>query len=275
MMEKSKPKLLLLGGGGFIGSNLLKPLANLYNVRVYTRWQRLDDKLYNYAPDVVVNCAAEIYNVDQMFSTNIVLVNQCLQYLQKYPHVKFLHFGSSSEYGAHDTATAETSCLTPNDIYGSTKASASLLCQSWAKHLNLDVRILRPYSPYGPGEKPHRLFPRLWQAFQRDVPLELNQGVHDFLYIDDLVDLVMLLLDSPACPGEIINVASGQQYTNHEVLSTFERVTGRAAPVTETNIMTTPAVWRANIDLARDKYQWTPKIDLEQGVRLFLERASY
>jgi nucleoside-diphosphate-sugar epimerase len=161
-------------------------------------------------------------------------------------------------------------------MYSGTKGAATLLCQAYAKQHNVDVQIIRPYSPYGPGERPHRLFPALWRAFKLDNPMKLVMGVHDFCYIDDFVDAVDLIIgNDKRTPGEIINVSSGEQYSNSTVLETFRKITGLQGNVEVMAKFTTPPVWKADVTLVKEKYGWKPKYSLEDGIRKFLEEATY
>jgi len=211
-----------------------------------------------------------------MWSTNVELTRGCLEWQRSHPHTRMIQIGSSSEYGPCDRASRESDNIKPQDMYAGTKGVATLLCQTYANTYGLDTTVIRPYSLYGPGERPHRLFPRLWQAFMLGREMEMVQGVHDFCYIDDFVDAVISIMQSDQrLPGEIVNVSCGIQHTNAEVLECFQHVLGRSAPVTILHRWTTPTVWQADISLVKSKYCWSPNHTLDQGVEKFIEKARY
>lgn len=225
-------KIYITGTTGFIGSNLVDYYDRRGHMVVqHKRGDNLVQELEMHKPDAIINCAAEIYDADSMFFPNIQLVEQCLQHVKKWGG-RMIQLGSSSEYGPTNHPTAENTLLKPVDFYQGTKAAATMMCQGWARQYNLPIWVIRPYSVYGNGEREHRLFPRLLKAFTQDESMTLYQGYHDFIYIDDFVrgvDLVLNHWDLP--PGEIINLGSGRQTSNFELLDVWESVTGKTAPV--------------------------------------------
>lgn len=269
-------KILITGGTGFIGSNLAHHFRD-HAVDFFRRHMSdIQARLDWFAPDWIINCAAEIYDKNHMWTANVELTRQCLEWIKSNPATKMIQLGSSSEYGPCDRPTRETDPIRATDMYGTTKGIASSLCKAYATTFDLDISVIRPYSPFGPGEKSHRLFPRLWQAFMLDRPMELVQGVHDFCYIDDFVDAVHTIMHSDRrVPGDIINVSSGVQTTNAEVLEIFQRITKQGGNVIMVDRFVTPPVWQADINHARECYGWQPRISLEQGIQKFLEQAHY
>lgn len=260
---------------GFIGKNLVAHFTD-HTVFAFTRNMTLADELVKFQPDLIINCAAEIYNKDKMLIANVSIPHICLEYVKGNPTCKMIQLGSSSEYGPVARASKETDKVKPRDEYSVSKAAATIMCQKYATNHNLDVVIVRPYSPFGPGEQPHRLFPNLWRSFTLGTPMKLVNGVHDFCYIDDFVEALDLIISSDKrTPGEIINVSSGVQSSNLEVLDAFKAATGKEGNVTLEDKFVTPPVWKCNNKLVRTKYNWTPKHTLAQGIVKFLTQAKY
>lgn len=268
-------KIFITGGTGFVGQHLIKYYKG-HEIYEYKRYMDLGAKLDYFKPDVIINAAAEIYNMEQMWSSNVLMVKECIDYLKDHNHAQLIQIGSSSEYGSVNRATSEDDPVQPSDLYATTKGMASLMCQGSAKAYNLDIAVVRPYSLYGPGEKPHRLFPNLWRSFKKDMPMELVLGVHDFCYIDDFIDGIELVRTNPLRdPGEVVNISNGEQISNAAVLETFKRVTGKQGNVQLMNKFTTYPIWLCNNSKAVTKFHWKPKHNLEQGITKFLEEANY
>jgi nucleoside-diphosphate-sugar epimerase len=269
-------KVYITGSTGFIGKHLMKLYPDALG---YNRGDDVKGWLNRYKPDVIINSAAEIYDSENMFEPNIVLTYQCLEYVKKNPAVKMIQIGSSSEYGPKAKASAETDMLNPIDFYQGTKAAATMMCQGLARQFDLNVCIARPYSVYGPGEKPHRLFPRLWKAFMKNEPMKLFDGEHDFIYIDDFVRGINLLANHDSIPsGDVINFGSGIQTSNLEVLDLFVRVTDRTAPVELVSFKQKrfeTEIWRCDTTYAKERYEFQTHIDLKLGIELFLQQADY
>lgn len=270
-------KIYITGATGFIGVNLQRHFQDQgHDVVAHVRGQDLAQELARTQPDLILHAAAEIYDVDRMFDSNIVLTAQCIEHVKSHA-ARMIYFGSSSEYGWRDIITTENTVIEPHTAYAGTKAAGTYMCQGYAREFDLDIVVMRLYSIYGPGERPHRLFPRLWCAFRLGRAMQLVNGVHDFVYIDDAVAAVDLVVNSAHRePGEIINVCSNQQHTNLEVLQTFERVTKTTAPIKflDSTFSTQP-VWRGDDYRLRSRYNWRRKHDLASGVQDFLAKANY
>ena len=274
-------KVFITGATGFVGQNLVDYYTEReHEVYAYRRGEPLRECLDNFAPDAIINSAAEIYDYQYMFEPNILMVQTILEYVRECEQsCRLIQIGSSSEYGPTDISTSEDTLLKPVDFYQATKGAATLLCQGWARLHNLPIWIVRPYSVYGPGERPHRLFPRLYRAFTKNEPMTLYQGHHDFIYINDFVrgiDLVLQEWDLPC--GEIVNFGSGFQTSNFDLYDKWVRVTGnKEAPVAKVAEM--KKAFENNIwvcDIAKSfKLGFDCKYNLEAGIEDFLLKAKY
>jgi nucleoside-diphosphate-sugar epimerase len=274
-------KFFITGATGFVGQNLVQYYTTRgHEVYAFRRHESLRECLENFKPDAIINSAAEIYDHEQMFEPNILMVQTILEYVRDCDQkCRVVQIGSSSEYGPTNHATAEDTLLKPVDFYQATKGAATLLCQGWARHLNLPIWIVRPYSVYGPGERPHRLFPRLYRAFNYDEPMTLYQGHHDFIYINDFVRGIDLVLQEwDLAPGEIVNFGSGYQISNFDLYDLWVQITENAgAPVARVAEMRKAfenTVWVCDINKS-SQLGFSCEYDLETGIRDFLLKAKY
>lgn len=271
-------KILITGSTGFVGKNLLEFYQN-HECHAHKRAENLYVTLRKFHPDIIINSAAEIYDAHRMWEPNVEMVKTCLDWLYQNPKKKMIHIGSCLEYGIKERATHEGDPINPTDMYSATKGMATILCQGYARNFGLDVTIARPYSIFGRYERAHRLYPRLWRAFNSGIPMTLYAGEHDFIYIDDFVRGLDMLVRFPhATNGDIINFASGVQTSNLKVLEIFEKITGKTAPVEYNPVMAKKFesnIWQGNVSYAKEKYGFECKYTLEQGIEHFLQTADY
>jgi nucleoside-diphosphate-sugar epimerase len=184
---------------------------------------------------------------------------------------RIVALGSSLEYGPADVPLDEGRILAPATFRGAAKACATILCRQIAGEAGVPVVVLRPFSVYGPWESPSRFVPTVMRALQtgRDLPLTGPGIRHDFVFVADVVAACLLAAAAPGVNGEVINVGSGRQFANEELVEMAERVAGVRARVTVGAYPDRPVDtghWVADIDKARRLLGWTPEYSLERGL---------
>jgi nucleoside-diphosphate-sugar epimerase len=269
-------KVFITGASGFIGKTLANYYRPWYIVQEFVRGQDIEQELKTFNPDVIITCAADIYNEENMWTSNVELVYKILEHARKTGVDRIIQLGSSSEYGRKTIPSAESLVLEPQTIYEATKAAATQLCLGYAHTYKIPVVVARPYSVFGPLEKPHRLFPRLVNAFLNSHPMILNQGYHDFIYIDDFVAGIDTLFCTNAdiIRGDIVNFGSGIQTSNFQVLHIFQKICNidGAVEIKESFAKSFESeVWVCDTQYAKTKYGFETKLSLEAGIEKLIE----
>lgn len=261
-------KMLITGSEGFIGKNLIEFYSKDYEIIRYTRIDDINSAVYK-SPDIIINCAADIYQDSNMFESNVVLVNNLISCVKK-TGCKFIQIGSSAEYGRKLKPSKETDFLDPTTFYEATKGASSLLCIGAAREYGLPIVVARPYSVYGNYEKEHRLFTRLYNAYTFNSPMVLNQGYHDFIYIKDFIAGINTLLLSDEISGDVVNFGSGIQTSNFDLLNKFKSVYDYIPKNITLNDKMIKSFesdnWICDITYAKRKYNFECKIGLIDGI---------
>ena len=308
---------LVTGAGGFIGSNLCRALVDSGFVTHVVVRPRSGNRLARplpmevtvheadlrqpaavsavlaaVRPALVFNAAvSNAYVEDQRLSevvcdTVLTLAN-ILDACVEVDFPRFIHFGSSLEYGPGREKLGETNALEPTTVRGVTKAAATQLALHVARRDRRPITVLRPFSVYGPFEAGHRLVPQAIRAALtgEELPLTVPGLRHDFVFVDDVINACLLTANTDATLGEAINIGTGVETANEELVAEVERVLGREIRVRAGAYQpreTDSAHWRADITKARRLLGWEPRYTLAEGlertsawVESFLERGVW
>ncbi len=237
--------ILVLGASGFIGANLLRLMlahrSDVFGTSSNASAWRLDgvsvenvisgDLLIDAGltalldavhPRTVFNCVAYgAYSfqsdVSLTYRTNLDLTARLIEELRDRQVHRYVHAGSSSEYGDNAAGPIEDMPLLPNSHYSVSKGAAAGLIHFSGKKQGFPGVNLRLYSVYGPFEDASRLVPTavlngLKHAASQYVDPEISR---DFVYVDDaceaFLDAALNLREARF--GESFNIGTGVRTT--------------------------------------------------------------
>jgi UDP-glucuronate 4-epimerase len=268
-------KIFITGRSGFIAKNLINALTPHHVIGSSSRDDDVTLSLMTFSPDIICHLAAESYDIDKMVEANVLLTHSILEYCRKYPVKKLILFGSSSEYGQKDHPLTEQDSLEPRTIYEGTKAAASMLARAYAHTYAIPTILVRPLSIYGPHEHPNKLMTRLFSG----RITRLNNAMHDWTYIDDFIEAVLVLINNPLpYIFDTVNVGLGVQRSNYDVLLNAESILGRKIPVEMQSgamgVGSDSQMWVCDPAYLKTRYEFTPSITLEDGMRRQYEWLS-
>ena len=293
--------ILVLGGSGFVGANLahalLKVREDVYATATrLPAWRleglparcvrvtdllidsNLDQLLDELKPRTIFDCiayGAYSFETDSqlIYQTNFNFISRLLARLESRKIACYIHAGSSSEYGDNATAPLETSPAAPNSDYAVSKVAAANLLYFFGKKKKVPCANLRLYSVYGPMEDSSRLIPALLRtATEKQFPPFVHPDIsRDFLYIDDAVEAFVdtALNLQEADFGESFNIGTGSRTTIAQVAQLAKElfeIPGEPA-FSMPNRNWDVVDWFANIDKARERLNWSPRIDFREGLR--------
>jgi nucleoside-diphosphate-sugar epimerase len=210
-------------------------------------------------------------NYWEIYDVNILGTLNLLERTNNINYKAFINFGTSSEYGVKNKPMKESDLPEPTFFYAAAKVGATALCQAWGLEYKKPIITVRPFSIYGPGEADFRFLPKLIHSQFVGEKFELGAGVHDWIYIEDFIDALLLVAkNANKLKGKIVNIGTGKQYTNKEVVEVLARFIqpinykeGKMRP------NDTKGCWRANNKLLKS-LGWKQKYTLAQGLEATL-----
>jgi UDP-glucose 4-epimerase len=275
----SRDGVLLLGGTGFIGQALATRLRQRgTEVQVVSRKEvpRLHE-LLPLCSTVIHLASATTPGTSSaqpaLEQVNLNLTRHLLQCLQGRPDIHLIYFSSGGTvYGdPAQLPVGEDAPLAPLSPYGMAKVAQEDICRGLRAHGHA-VTILRPSNAYGPGQtikSGFGLVSTLLENVRLGTAVEVwgdGENVRDFIYIDDLVDATLRLVDMPTDCGTY-NLGSGVGHSVNQVKRLVEQVTGLPIKTVHRQARTTD-VRAVVLDSARLNRQlgWRPDVELVRGV---------
>jgi UDP-glucose 4-epimerase len=168
----------------------------------------------------------------------------------------------------------------PNSPYGVSKLAAEYYISTLGALYEIETVSLRIFNAYGPGQELPPSYPPvipqlLRQAQSGGSLVILGDGTQtrDFVYVDDVVDALVLAATARDVNRAVINIGSGQEISINDLAASVARVTDKRVSILHNNSQS-GGVSRlvADVSLARELLGWKPATALEQGLKLTLER---
>ena len=300
-----KHNILVLGGAGFIGSNLCIRLVknkdnnvicldnlctgnkkNIQDCLVHSNFQFIEGNIID---GVEVGIPIhEIYNLacpaspmqyqkDPVFTakTNVLGVLHALELARRY-NAKFFQASTSEIYGnplqhpQDEGYWGNVNPIGPRACYDEGKRMAETLCIDYHNLYGVDIRIARIFNTYGPRMHPNDgrvISSFVVRAIAGEPLLLFGNGTQtrSFCYIDDLLDGIELLMSSSVY--EPVNLGNTEEITIKQLADIIIKKTHSKSIILPQKLpVDDPVRRKPDISKARRELGWCPRIPLEEGI---------
>jgi UDP-glucose 4-epimerase len=217
-----------------------------------------------------------IENPDDYFKANVIGTFNVTKLATQNNVKRFVYAASSSCYGIpkHFPTTEEAEC-TPQYPYALTKYIGEQIVAHWHSIYNLPALTLRLFNVYGPRARTSGTYGAVFGVFLAQklagAPFTVvgdGTQTRDFTYVSDVCQAFLAAAESKLT-GEIMNVGSGNTYQVNELVRLLE-----GPVVNMPRRPGEPDCTYANISKIKERLAWSPKVNLEKGVKMLLEHIN-
>jgi len=259
-------RLLVTGGLGFIGSNLIRYLLgkykdiviinldkmgigsninNLKDVERNEKYSLIKGSLLDFDlvssliknVDAVINLAAETHVDRSIANPRIFLENNTigtfnlLEAARIYnPKLRIIQVSTDEVYSDILIGSyKEEDRLKPSSPYSASKAAADMLCLAYHRTYNLDIVITRCTNNFGPYQFPEKLIPKtiIRASLGMKIPIYgSGKNIRDWIYVLDHCEALEIILEKGRA-GEIYNISSGNEEDNLTLVKKILKIMGK------------------------------------------------
>lgn len=294
-----RKKILIIGSKGFIGSHAIdyfqgKKDCDVWGCDVVVDYENEQYYLIdvtrsdfnfvfqNQSFDFCVNCSGaasvpdSIEHPSRDFALNTYNVFKILDAIRAYnPDCKFMNLSSAAVYGNPKTLpVAESQPCNPVSPYGHHKKMAEEICHEFYQIYGVQSCCLRIFSAFGPGLKKQLL----WDLYKKSIGSQKVQlfgsgkESRDFIFVDDIINALKLIIDVEVFPDGPINVASGKEIRIKDVVQLFFDLYNPKIQIEFTGNARKgdPSRWQADISRLTG-LGFEPRVNIEEGIKKYVK----
>lgn len=290
--------ILVAGGSGFIGENLILELLSrgIKVISISKNRSKLKRKIKNVnyifhdlnEPineknlgilnhiDYVINCSGYVDHKsflrggESVFRNNLQSFFSLTNFAIRIKAKCFVQIGSSDEYGKNKSPIKESVRENPISPYALSKLICTHYLQQCFKEGILNTVILRPFLVFGERQNKDRFLPYLIDNCINNREFKVSKGEQkkDYLYIKDFNRALISSLNNKKAYGEVINVASGKPRSIKNVIKNVNEIIGKGNPIfggidyREGESMEQ----YANINKAKNILKWCPQYEFNDSL---------
>ena len=232
-------------------------------------------------PDVVIHLAAfpraKVVKANPQLGCDVILKGliNLMEASLKHGVKRFVFISSSMIYGDFDMeCNPETASKNPIEPYGIMKLCAENLVRNYNRLYGLEYSIVRPSAVYGPYDIVDRVLSKFIVRAKENKPMFINGEdlALDFSYVDDVADGMILCATHENAANETFNITRGVSRSLQNAGELIIKYTdSKSLLTTKPNDGLYPKRGTLDISKARELLGFDPKVDIEEGLKKYIE----
>ncbi len=241
------------------------------------------DTLKDYDFDCIVHLAAKagvrpsIEAPLDYQRVNVSGTMNLLEYARQKGIKQFVSASSSSVYGVNPNTPWRESdhVLKPISPYAATKVATELLGATYSHLHGIRFIGLRFFTVYGPRQRPDLAIHKFVKRIQKGETIDKygdGSTSRDYTFVEDIVDGIIGAMTYQVSNYEIFNLGNKDSVTLNQLIEIIENKLGKKAKINQMpEQMGDVPVTYADIDKAREKLEYSPKVSIEEGISRFID----
>ena len=237
----------------------------------------IDFLLRKFNPDTVIHLASfprqKVVNDNPQLGSRAMsegLLN-LLENARKHQVCKFVYISSSMVYGDFEDDVTEDAVCHPQGQYGIMKLAGEWLVRDYTRSSGMAHTIIRPSAVYGPLDVEDRVIAKFMLTAMRDGTLKVNGAGEtlDFTYVEDAADGIVAAALSDNTDNKTYNITKSHSRTLLDAAQLAVKIAGKGTINVRDKDADFPSRGALNIDKARAKLGYDPKVDVEEGFHAY------
>ncbi len=258
--------------GDILNATFLKRVVNDHEI----------GEIYHFAALPIVRIAGR--SPIPVFETNIAGTWNVLEAARDrgIEEIRVIHCSTDKAYGdiVQRRPYKESQGVGVSEIYGTSKAAADLIAQSYARNFGMKIAVARPCNMFGPADLNPRIIPntiRLCLQHKNPVIFKDVHYIREYIYIEDATEAlyrIMHGLRNDDMNGEVFNVGSGEALDQLQLIKRIMRYFPERSPVLkEPSEYMKREIKYQRLDSLRiqKRFRWRPKHNLDTGLKATIE----
>jgi UDP-glucose 4-epimerase len=252
--------------------------AAIFNVNI-ADYYTLDEIINNDKPEIIIHLASfprqKVVNVNPRAGSETMsegLIN-LLELAKKHQVRRFVYISSSMVYGDFTDDVTENAICNPQGQYGIMKLAGEWLVKDYTRSCRLEHIIIRPSAVYGPLDVEDRVISKFILAALRGQTLKVNGANEtlDFTYVDDAANGIVAASLSDNAKNKTYNITKSHSRTLKYAAELAVSIVGKGSIDIRDKDSDFPSRGALNIDAARRDFGFDPKVDVEEGFKIYYD----